>query len=343
MRGLKLLGFLFFFQILLQAQHQTLKFKDFPVSNSSIRAIETGKNNEIWFAGSNGKFGRIHKDIIQIDSINKLNNKYLHFRSIAYNKKNIYILSIESPAVLYKIEIKNGGFKPTEVYREDHPKAFYDSMTFLDKKYGIAVGDPTENCLSVIRTEDGGKTWKKLSCDDLPEIADGEACFAASNSNIATFKNNIWMVTGGKKSRVYHSSNRGKTWEVYNTPVVQGGKMTGIFTADFYDADHGIVMGGNWEKKSDTHATKAITSNGGKTWKLISNEKLPGYISCVQYFPGSAKKILATSTEGIYISKDSGNSWEKISDRGFYTLRFADQNTVWLAGNNIISRLTFTN
>ena len=343
MKSLKLLGIFFFIPLMLQAQHQVINFKDFPVPGSSIRAIETGKNNEIWFAGSNGKFGRILKDIIEIDSVKKINDKYLHFRSIAYNNKNIYILSIENPAVLYKIDIESGHFKLTKVYEEDHPKVFYDSMRFLNKKYGIAVGDPTDNCLSVIRTENGGKTWNKLNCKDLPEIDEGEACFAASNTNIATYKNNVWMVTGGKKSRVFHSTDRGKTWKVYNTPIVQGGKMTGIFTVDFYDADNGIVMGGNWEKKSDTHASKAITSDGGKTWMLISNDKLPGYISCVQYFPGSAKKILATSTEGIYLSENTGSTWVKISDRGFYTLRFSDKNTVWLAGNNIISRLTFSN
>jgi photosystem II stability/assembly factor-like uncharacterized protein len=337
-----LIGFLLI-QTFLSAQINQISFKDFPVDGSSIRALETISRSEIWFAGSNGKYGRIHNDIIQIDSVKKLNNKVLHFRSIAYNKKNIFILSIENPAVIYKIDVKNGQFNTTAVYKEDHPKVFYDSMTFLDNKYGIAVGDPTENCLSVIRTENGGKSWGKLSCKNLPEITDGEACFAASNTNISTYKNNIWMVTGGKKARIFHSTNRGDTWKVYNTPIVQGGTMTGIFTVDFYDDQNGIIMGGNWEKKPDLNATKAITKDGGKTWNLISNGKLPGYISCVQYFPGSAKKILAVSTEGIYLSQNSGNTWEKISNRGFYTLRFSDKNTVWLAGNNVISRLTFTN
>lgn len=341
MRNLRLSGvFLFFFQLFMQAQLYPVQFKDFPVQNTSIRALETLKNNEIWFAGSNGRFGRIINGNIQIDSVNKINNKYLHFRSIAYNLKDIFILSIENPAVLYKISIVNNSFKLTRVYKEDHPKVFYDSMCFLDKKYGIAVGDPTEDCPSVIRTENGGKTWEKLTYSNLPELAKDEAFFAASNTNIATYKNKVWMVTGGKKARVFFSPDRGKTWSVYSTPIIQGDKMTGIFTVDFFDDKNGIIMGGNWDKKSDPVATKAITNDGGKTWKLVSDGKLPGYISCVQYFPDSSQKILATSTEGIWLSEDSGNTWKKISDRGFYTLRFADKNTVWLAGNNIISRLT---
>ncbi len=327
----------------LWSQQKQINFKDFPIPGTSIRAIETTNKGVLWFAGSHGKFGRIFKETIQIDSIKKLNNKYLHFRSIAYNKDHIFILSIESPAILFQIDRINDCFKSKIVYQENHPKVFYDSMTFLDDRYGIAAGDPTENCLSVILTENGGNSWHKLSCKNLPEISIGEACFAASNTNIDTYKKHIWIVTGGKMARVFHSSNRGKTWKVYNTPIIQGGQMTGIYSVNFYDARNGIIMGGDWNHKKSFNATKAITHDGGKTWKLTSNNQLPGYISCVQYFPGSDKKILATSTEGIYLSKDNGNSWKRISERGFYTLRFENDHTVWLAGNNLISKLTFIN
>ncbi len=59
------------------------------------------------------------------------------------------------------------------------------------------MGDPVENCLSVIITRDGGKTWNKLSCDQLPGAAEGEAAFAASNSNIAVEGEKAWILSGG--------------------------------------------------------------------------------------------------------------------------------------------------
>ncbi len=42
--------------------------------------------------------------------------------------------------------------------------------------------------------------------------------------------------------------------------MVQGGKMTGIFTVDFYDDKNGIIMGGDWEDKKNGKASKAMTN-----------------------------------------------------------------------------------
>ncbi|MEN8124024.1 MAG: oxidoreductase [Bacteroidota bacterium] len=329
-----------FYGIYSQNDTDKYNFKDFPLHGISVRAIEVVNDTTVWFAGSNGKFGRIINEMIQIDSVEKINNKPLHFRSIAYNGQDIFILSIENPAVLYKIELSNKKIEPFEVYRESHAKVFYDSMIFFDKFNGIAMGDPTEDCLSVIITKDGGNTWQKLSCESLPKIVEGEAAFAASNTNLTTFKNNAWMVTGGVKARVFYSNNKGKNWKVYNTPIVQGKSMTGIFTVDFFDDKTGIIMGGNWEEKSNFNATKAITNDSGKTWKLIANNQAPGYISCAQYIPNSGgKKIIAVSTEGIYVSNNNGNSWKKISNKKYYSIKFIDKNTAWLSGNKIISKL----
>ena len=117
--------------------------------------------------------------------------------------------------------------------------------------------------------------------------------------------------------------------------------MTGIYTVDFYDNHHGIIMGGNWEKKSENYKNKAVTTDGGKNWKLVADHQVPGYISSVQYVPDSGgKKLVAVSTEGIYFSEDSGDSWKKISNKGFYALRFQNAGTAWLSGNGIIAKMT---
>jgi hypothetical protein len=319
-----------------------LKFKEFEIKNTSIRAIQVINDSIVWFTGSEGKYGRIINDSLQMDSLS-FKGKLLNFRSIAFNGKNIYILSIENPAILLKINpFKMDLSEPEIVYREDHASVFYDSMTFLDEKNGIAMGDPTENCFSVIITSDGGNTWNKLSCNNIPDSFKGEAAFAASNGNIATFGKNVWMVSGGKKARVFYSNDKGKYWNVVETPIIQGGKMTGIYTVDFYDKNNGIIMGGNWEEKSSTNKTKAITSDGGKTWQLIAGEQIPGYISSVRYVPKSkGKEIIAVSTEGIYRSSDKGNSWKKINDQGFYSIRFINKNSAWLSGINKLVKINF--
>ena len=119
--------------------------------------------------------------------------------------------------------------------------------------------------------------------------------------------------------------------------------MTGIFTMDFYANNNGIVFGGNWEKQDDNHGNKAITSDGGKSWTLLTDGAGPGYRSCVQYIPGSdAKGIFAVGMPGISYSKDKGQSWQEIDKTDFYTIRLPQSgNMAWLAGKNKIARMVW--
>jgi len=259
-----------------------------------------------------------------------------HFRSIANNENSIYALSVENPALLYKYYNDNLSI----VYKEEHPKVFYDAMAFFDNQNGIAMGDPTEDCLSIIVTRDGGNSWKKLPCQVLPKTEVGEAAFAASNGNIAIYGTNAWLVSGGKRARVFHTPDLGYTWKVYDTPIVQGGQMTGIFSVDFYDSKNGIIFGGDWGDKNNNRSNKAITHDGGKTWQLIADGKGPGYKSSVQYVPDTnGKEIFAVGSTGISFSNNGGHTWKKVSNEAYYTIRFVNKNIAWLAGHNKIGKM----
>ena len=343
LKHLLLLFYLFSLTLMAQQEDDIMFLSKFKLAGISVRAIEVTQENTLWFAGSRGRYGRIINDKMEIDSISH-EGRFPEFRSIASNGIFIYLLSIESPALLYKIDPNKPLGQFELVYREDDPKAFYDSLTFFDQIHGIAMGDPTDNCLSVIRTSDGGTTWTKLSCEDLPAVEQGEAAFAASNSNIAVFKEKVWLVTGGTKARVFMSENYGSSWKAIETPIIQGSQMTGIFSVDFYDSNNGVIMGGDWDDKKNGKASKAITADGGLTWNLLAENSLPGYISCVQFIPGeSANKILAVSTEGIFYSEDKGISWKQISETGYYSLRFIDKKNGWMSTHEEIVKIKLNN
>lgn len=312
-------------------------------ANCSIRAITAIDENTMWYGGSNGQFGHTENAgaTWTIDSIQSSKKANLEFRGIARTKDAIFLLAVGSPALLFKSV--NNGKNWTIVYEENHPNAFYDAITFWDDKNGIAMGDPTEDCLSIILTKDGGDTWSKIPCANLPKTAKGEAAFAASNSNISVAGDHVWIVSGGKKARVFHSPDKGQTWEVFDTPIAQGGKMTGIFTVDFYDTQHGIIFGGDWEEQGKMTNNKAITKDGGKTWTLIADGQHPDYRSSVQYVPNSkAKAIFATGIPGISYTADAGNTWTQLSKDSFYTMRICkDGKTAWLAGRNKIGKMTW--
>ena len=213
-------------------------------------------------------------------------------------------------------------------------------MAFLYDKYGIALGDPTENCLSILLTDDGGNSWKKMNCDELPKLIEGEAAFAASNTNIAIQGANAWVITGGMQSRVLHTKDFGKTWEIANTTLLAGTETTGAYSIAFNDESNGIICGGDYLNKSFNYSNKAITTDGGKTWENVADGVFPGYISCVQYVPDTeGKELFAVSTEGIYFSNTGGLSWIRVNKEGYYTIKFTDKNHAWLAGNGKIAKM----
>ena len=322
-----------------QQARETIKItiEKFKIDSSSIRAIEILNDSAVVFAGSKGDIGIITGSAIKMIASKIVTDTIIpHFRALSYTKESVYALSVENPALLY--QFKNN--KLAIVYKEENEKVFYDAMQFFDESNGIAMGDPTADCLSILITRDGGNSWGKMDCSHLPKMEAGEAAFAASNTNIAIVGKNAWIVTGGLKARVFHTADMGLTWKVYDTPIVQGKNTTGIYSVAFSDENHGIICGGDYLDKFGNSANKAITKNGGKTWEVVAENSEPKYVSCVQYVPETqGKELFAVSTNGVFYSNNNGKTWEKVSDESFYSIRFFDKNTAWLSGNNIIAKL----
>ena len=314
----------------------------------NVRAIEVIDSIGFTYLSSDGRLGvyynkelNLPKELVEaFPVVLKYDNIVPNFRALAVTKDKGFGISIGSPALLYQLDVDLE--KNRVVYKEVHPKAFYDAMDFWNDQEGIAIGDPTDDCLSVIITRDGGETWTKLSCEFLPKAKEGEAAFAASDTNIAIIGNHTWIATGGKASRVLYSPDKGYTWQIYNTPIIQGVSTTGMYSIDFYDDLNGFAIGGDYTKPEVNIANKIRTHDGGKTWQLVAQNQNPGYRSCVQYVPNSeGKQLVAIGFNGIDYSFDAGDSWKHLSDEGFYTLRFLNDSTAYAAGNGRISKLNF--
>lgn len=319
----------------------------------SVRALDF--NDEFIFYGSAdhiGKYALTSQFKISLNDVSAgsekahsknvitHDDKPLHFRAIKAIEGDLFVISISDPAKLYKLYRKSS--EPKLVYEEHNEKVFYDSMDFWNDKEGIGIGDPTDDCMSIIITRNGGETWTKLSCDDLPKAKEGEAAFAASDTNISIVGDKTWVATGGKSSRIMFSPDKGKTWEVFETPILQGKETTGMYSVDFYDENNGFAIGGDYTKPNDTLANKIRTKDGGETWKVVADGKGPGYRSCVQYIPNrQGKELVAIGFKGIDYSNDSGDSWKHLSDEGFYTIRFLNDSVAYAAGRGRISKLTF--
>jgi len=332
--------FIAFFSICACAQNHKINFETNVLSAThlSCRAIYVD-TDKVWLGMDKGRYGYYDKktDSLYIHTIASV-HPTTEFRSIAATKSAVFILAVGNPAKLIKID--KATLQEQLVYLEEHENVFYDSMQFVDELNGFAMGDPTADCLSFISTSDGGLSWQKISCENLPKVMEGEAAFATSNTNLIIRRKSIFMVSGGKQSRVFVSTDFGNSWKVYPAPIVQGEEMTGIFTADFYNEKIGVIAGGNYLKQSQNWANKAVTKDGGKTWNCIADSSAFGYASCVQFVPHSkGKKIVSVGGTGVYYSEDFGKNWIHLSEeKDLYTFRFETEKVGYATGKNKLIR-----
>jgi photosystem II stability/assembly factor-like uncharacterized protein len=303
----------------------------------SIRALEV-MDGSVAFAGTNGLFGTIDTQYEHIRSNQQTYDTLLpEFRAIGHTQSDFFMLSAGRPALLYKTSDSG---KMELVYKEDSEGVFYDAMAFWNDREGIAIGDAMAGCLSILITRDGGHTWNKTACDQLPPALQGEGAFAASNTNIAIVGEQAWV--GTTAGRVYYSPDKGKTWQVTETPVRKNDPTEGIYSVAFYSDKQGIIVGGDYSQPENTERTVALTNDGGKQWLLGDEANHLEYKSCVQYIPHSGgNDLVAVGFTGISYSNDKGMSWKELSEESFYTIRFVNDSIAYAAGRDRIALLRF--
>ena len=266
----------------------------------------------------------------------------LDFRDIdAVDPQTAYLLSIGNGPASRIYKTTDAGKTWTMQFKAGDEKVFLDAMTFWDASNGIVFGDSVDRQHYILTTDNGGQTWTRVPTNNLPPALENEGAFAASGTNIAVFgETHAWIGTGaGAKARVLRTSDRGKTWQVADTPLAAG-PSAGIFSIAFRDAKHGVVAGGDYRKEKEAVDNLATTSDGGVTWSLVKG--LSGFRSVVAYVPGT-KTLVALGPAGGDYSTDDGQTWKPIEGPGFDTFSFAPGKPIgWGAGNNgALGKLTF--
>lgn len=303
---------------------------------SSFRGLCAVDEKIAWVSGTKGSYARTIDggQTWLADSVAGATN--LDFRDVQAFEANLAYLMSAGSGELSRIYKTTDGSKSWQLQHTNKiPEGFFDGMAFWDADNGVLIGDPVNGRLFIMLTSDGGKTWQPLPPESSPAIVAGEYGFAASGTGIAVYgKNQIWIATGGTVARVFYSSDRGKTWNAANTPIVSGNQSSGIFSIAFRDSLHGAVVGGNYQQSNEAKGNAAISNDGGKTWELIKNPASVEYRSCVAYVPSLSVPMLVTvGPSGSDYSVDDGRTWARFSNEGFHTLSFAgSMSTGWAAG-----------
>jgi photosystem II stability/assembly factor-like uncharacterized protein len=212
---------------------------------------------------------------------------------------------------------------------------FLDALAFWDDQHGIAMSDPVKGRLFILTTDDGGATWARVAAENAPPVLAGEAAFAASGTSLAIEgTSNVWIGTGGaSRARVFRSTDRGRTWSVADTPVHAGSSAAGIFSIAFSDAEHGVVVGGDYTKPKGVFDNVALTEDGGRSWRLAKGPLPQGYMSGVAYVPStSGRSLVAVGLGGTALSNDRGESWTMIDTVGYNSVAFATRDAGWAVG-----------
>jgi photosystem II stability/assembly factor-like uncharacterized protein len=312
---------------------------------SRLRGVSAVNERVAWASGAGSTVLRTADGG---DSWQKLlvTTENLDFRDVdAIDAHTAYALSIGTGPASRIYKTTDAGKTWTMQFKSDDEKVFLDAMSFWDASNGIVFGDSVDGQLYILTTGDGGRTWSRVPPAGLPPALEGEGAFAASGTNIALFgQSHAWIGTGaGAKARVLHTSDRGRTWQVADTPLAAG-PSSGIFSIAFRDAKHGVVVGGDYGKEREAVDNLAVTSDGGVTWTSLKG--LSGFRSVVAYVPGEkTPTLIALGPSGGDYSTDDGRTWTRMEGPGFDTFSFAPRaKTGWAAGaNGSIARLAFKN
>lgn len=266
----------------------------------------------------------------------------LDFRDVdAIDARTAYVLSIGNGPASRIYKTSDAGQTWALQFSNDDPKAFFDAMSLWDSAHGIVIGDSIDGKFCILTTSDGGRTWLRAPVGALPPALENEGAFAASGTNIAVYgKGYAWIGTGaGAHSRVLRTTDGGRSWRIFDTPLLAG-PAAGIFSIAFRDEKHGVIVGGDYQKENEAVDNLAVTRDGGVTWTLVKS--LSGFRSVVAYLPGS-QTLVALGPSGGDISKDDGRTWLPLAGPGFDTFSFARGRMVgWGAGaRGTIGRLAF--
>ena len=228
-----------------------------------LRGVSAVNDRVAWASGSGSTVLRTADGGASWKKITVTSDR-LDFRDIdAIDEKTAYVLSIGNGDASRIYKTTDAGATWTMQFRNDDPKRFLDAMSFWDADHGIVVGDSIDRRFDILLTSNGGRTWTHVPPDTLPPALENEGAFAASGTNIAVYgKRDAWIGLGAANhARVLHTSDGGRHWKVFDTPV-KSGQSSGIFSIAFRDEDNGVIVGGDYQKEKVAEDNLAITNDG---------------------------------------------------------------------------------
>ena len=303
-------------------------------TDADLRGLSVVAPAVVWASGAHGTVLRTTNGGTTWTLTTIPDASHLDLRGIAATSSTVaHAMSIADSSRIFRTV--DGGRTWSLRYMSLRKGSFFDAIRFFDPKHGIVMSDPVDGRFLLVTTNDGGETWQEVPAERLPPCLPGERAYAASGSGIATFGRHVWFVSGGAATaRVFHSTDRGTTWTVSDSPIRAGIRTAGIFSIAFRDTMHGVIAGGDYRQPALRGRNLALTSDGGATWTVVDSATSPmGFRSAVAFVPGTnGKRLVAVGLNGTDISSDGGRTWVAVDTAAYNAVAFASRTAGFAVG-----------
>jgi photosystem II stability/assembly factor-like uncharacterized protein len=323
-------------------------------STAQFRGLSVVSERVVWVSGTQGTVLRTTDGGASWQSVGPPGTAALQFRDIeAFDRRNAVILSIGNTPDAFRVYVTSDGGRTWHLgFQNTEPTAFYDCMTFFDRRHGLALSDPIGGRFRIIETRDGGRSWNIVDAE-MPPALPNEFAFAASGQCLVSTGDIVrehgddddddddgddrragrlaWFATGGDAvARVFRSADGGNSWTVHSTPV-RSNAAAGIFALAFRDKRNGIAVGGDLNAQANSPDSLALTRDSGRTWRLVdADDAINEYRSSVHW--RDDRSAIAVGPTGSDATFDRGRSWHGFDEGAFDTVECTDDDNCWASG-----------
>lgn len=197
--------------------------------------------------------------------------------------------------------------------------AWLRSIHFVDAETGWIGGSGG----TLLKTVDGGKTWKqesKFMDDSIREVF-----FSDKNIGWILCERNIYSLGTKAPSYLMKTSNGGKTWDRIEFNNKQKQRITKIF---FATSGFGLAIG-------ETGALFGLEDNN-RTWKKLAAPS--GYLMLDGIFTDNLNGTIVGGGGTILFTEDAGASWNQafVADKNkvkLNSVHFVNKRNGWAAGS----------
>lgn len=168
---------------------------------------------------------------------------------------------------------------------------------------------------TVLRTTDGGKSWRNVSPPGASELQfrDVEA-FDARRAVVLA-------IGEGEASRVYRTEDGGVTW----TESFRNTDTRAFYDClTFFDRRHGLAM----SDPVDGKFRILSTSDGGRSWKVLPDDGMPAALDGEAGFAASGQCLVSSGPRDVWLATGGGAHAR--------VLHSADRGLTWTAADTPI-------